>query len=274
MKDHPSSQHKNLNNISYTVYGSGNPIVLIHGFAEDGSIWENQINHLSPHFKIIVPDLPGTGLSRENIPSKSNSIDDFARLILQIADTEELEQITLIGHSMGGYVTLAFAELFPERVNGMGLIHSTSFADSEEKKETRSRSVAFMFKHGIVPFLETMIPGLYSTEFAKKHPQKIHEHIKLASSFNVDVLAAYYEMMKKRPDRRHVLEGFSKPVLFIIGTEDKAVLLMDSLDQCDLPADPNVHILENVGHMGMVEEPELVNKAIESFVSYITKDKK
>lgn len=272
MKDHPSSQNKNLHNVSYTVYGKGKPIVFIHGFAEDGSIWENQIKHLSKYFKIIVLDLPGTGLSRENFPSNSTSIDDFARLILQIADAEELDQITLIGHSMGGYVTLAFAELFPERLNGMGLIHSTSFADTEEKKETRTRSVEFMYKHGIVPFLETMIPGLYSNEFAKKHPQKINEHIKLASSFNVDVLAGYYEMMKKRPDRRHVLEQFSKPVLFIIGTEDKAVLLKDSLDQSVLPADPNVHLLENVGHMGMVEEPELVNKAIEAFVSYITKD--
>lgn len=271
MRNQPSTQKEIPHNISYTVLGYGKPLMLLHGFAEDASIWENQIAHLSAKYKLILPDLPGTGLSKEFPATPHSTIDDFARLILQIADAEELEQFTLIGHSMGGYITLAFAELFPERLDGFGLIHSTAFADSDEKKENRKKSIEFIHKYGALRFLETMIPGLYTEAFALNHPDVIQDHIKPASGFKDSVFTSFYEMMMKRPDRRHVLEKFPKPILFVIGTEDKAVHLNESLDQCQLPVDHQVYILKNVGHMGMKEDPSIVNKALEEFLTYINK---
>lgn len=257
--------------INYRKTGTGDALMLIHGFAEDSMIWKDQIAHLAKKYTLILPDLPGSGLSTTIKPCPTNTIEDFARLILAIADEEKLVQFTLMGHSMGGYVTLAFAELFPTRLKGFGLIHSTAFADSEEKKLNRTRSIDFILKFGSLRFFETMIPGLYSEDYAHKNVDIIQKHIQQANAFDANTLASYYEMMKARPDRRSVLTEFDKPILFIIGTEDKAVLLKDSLEQCYLPADHHVNLLHNVGHMGMVEEPEKVNAAIETFMTTVIK---
>ena len=257
--------------INYRKTGSGDSIMLIHGFAEDGSIWNEQVAHLAKLYTLILPDLPGSGISRTLKPSPNNTIDDFAQLILAIADEEKLDRFTLMGHSMGGYVTLAFAELFPSRLNGFGLIHSTAFADSEEKKINRTRSIEFILKFGSLLFFETMIPGLYSDKYVHENAENVQKHIHQANAFDAETLAAYYEMIKVRPDRRSVLTEFKKPILFIAGTEDKAVLLKDSLEQCYLPADHHVTLLNGVGHMGMMEAPEKVNAAIENFMASVIK---
>lgn len=254
------------NKINYYLIGEGKPLLLLHGFAEDATIWTNQIKFLSSRHKLILPDLPGSGISKEYLPALSTTIEDFAMLINEIIMAEKIEQFSFLGHSMGGYVALAYAELFPEMLNGFGLIHSTAYADSAEKKEIRTRSIEFIEKHGSLPFLETMIPGLYSDPFIREHKDVIQNHISMANSFNLHVFAAYYEMMKNRPDRRLVLESFTKPILFIIGTEDKAVFLKDSLEQSHLPVDPHIEILDGVGHMGMIEVPDKVNKALENFM--------
>ena len=124
--------------IFYQVFGSGKPVVLIHGFGEDCKVWKNQIEFLIEKFHLIVPDLPGSGKS-EMIDDMS--IEGMGEIIKTILDTEAPlnppQGGTLIGHSMGGYITLAFAEKYPEYLNGFGLFHSTAYADSNEKKEIR-----------------------------------------------------------------------------------------------------------------------------------------
>lgn len=257
--------------INYRKTGTGETLMLVHGFAEDGMIWKEQIAQLAQKYTLIIPDLPGSGISGTIKPKPNTTIDDFARLIAAIADKEKLEQFTLMGHSMGGYITLAFAELFPARLNGFGLIQSTAFADSEEKKINRTRSIEFILKFGSARFFETMIPELYSEDYVQKNPAIVQQHIQKANDFDAETLAIYYEMMKARPDRRNLLKQFNKPVLFIIGTEDKAVLLKDSMEQCNLPADHHVTLLKEVGHMGMVEDPEKLNTAIEIFMASVIK---
>lgn len=255
--------------ICYRVAGTGHPLMLVHGFAEHGQIWENQVSFLSSRYRIIIPDLPGSGISRSIKPTNNTTLEDFAECLLAIADAEALDRFSLLGHSMGGYVTLAFAQAFPERLNGFGLIHSTTWADSEEKKINRTRSIEFILKFGSQRFIETMVLGLYSDTFAQNNPGLIYQHISQATAIDLEVLAAYYTMMKNRPDRRSVLTEFTHPILFIIGTEDKAVLLKDSMEQCNVPVDPHIHILEGVGHMGMIEASEKINKAIDDFMAHV-----
>jgi pimeloyl-ACP methyl ester carboxylesterase len=129
--------------ISYTDVGVGNVVVLLHGFGEDGNIWKQQVAYLAQQFRVIVPDIPGSGNS-PLLKKQDVSIEDYAHCIHQlIADIlpDDNNKITLLGHSMGGYITLSYAKLFPQKLNAFGLIHSTAFADSEEKKQVRLRGI-------------------------------------------------------------------------------------------------------------------------------------
>ena len=129
------------NRIVYAVEGAGKPVMLVHGFGEDSSVWVNQIPFLKDHFQLIIPDLPGSG---ESAMVDDMSMEGMAEVLKAVADKETNELFTLIGHSMGGYITLAFAEKYSNRLNGFGLFHSTAFADSEEKKATRQKGIEFI----------------------------------------------------------------------------------------------------------------------------------
>ena len=120
--DHESSS------MHYTIYGKGLPVVLIHGFAEDATVWRFQVDHLKDNYRLIVPDLPGSGqstiLKKERI-----SMEDYAACIKTILAAENIEQCVMIGHSMGGYITLAFADKYPAQLQSFGLFHSSAYPD-------------------------------------------------------------------------------------------------------------------------------------------------
>ena len=119
----------------YQVKGNGPVVMLVHGFGETAAIWDRIIQHLTG-FSWIIPDLPGSGRSGL---IEDMSMEGMAESLLDILDNENLSDCIMIGHSMGGYITLAFAEKYESRLRGIGLFHSTAYADSEEKKETRRR---------------------------------------------------------------------------------------------------------------------------------------
>jgi pimeloyl-ACP methyl ester carboxylesterase len=191
----------------------------------------------------------------------------MADCLVAILDEENIKTCIMIGHSMGGYITMAFAEKYPDRLKAFGLFHSSAFADNEAKKETRKKGIAFIKEHGAAAFLETMIPNLYSSDTKTYHAEWVAGHKKTANTFPPQTLISYYEAMIQRPDRTEVLKKTKLPVLFIMGREDQAVPIEDGLKQCHMPAVSYVEILENSGHMGMVEEKEAVNKILVDFVS-------
>lgn len=248
--------------LSYRVQGEGNAIVLLHGFGEDGEVWRNQAD-LFPHHRLIIPDLPGSGQSEL---LEQTSMESLARSVVAILDAEGAEQCILIGHSMGGYITLAFADHYAERLKGFGLFHSTAYADSEEKKETRRRGVQFIRRYGAPEFLKTAIPNLYGPVSKKERKELIEEHLLSIHNFSGEALVSYYEAMIARPDRSHLLSMTSLPVLFIAGSHDGALPFEEVMRQSHLPRLSYIHILEHSGHMGMVEEPEESNKALLSYI--------
>jgi pimeloyl-ACP methyl ester carboxylesterase len=257
--------------IFYRVEGKGKPVVWIHGFAEDGNIWNKQIDALKEKYLLIIPDLPGSGESE--MLDKKSTLEDYAEVIKAIADEavfkeKKENQFCLIGHSMGGYITLAFAEKYPELLNSFGLFHSSAFADTEEKIAVRKKGIAFIKKNGTEAFLKTSIPNLFSEETQKAKPEFITELFDMARNISPEALIQYYEAMILRPDRTNVLCTFEKPVLFIIGKYDAAVPLQTSLQQCHLPAISSVNILQHSAHMGMWEEKELANDYLKEFLVF------
>ncbi len=257
-------KYKNKN-IHYREFGKGKPVILVQGFGEDGNIWNELIEDLKDNFKIIVPDIPGSGKS-EMLDGENTSIEDYAEVIKAILKEEKIELCCMIGHSMGGYITLAFAEKYPELLYGFGLFHSSAFADEEEKKQTRRKAIEFIKTKGTYAFLKTSIPNLFADS---KHQNDIEMLIEQGKNLTLEALIQYYHAMINRPDRTHVLKIFTKPVLFIIGQKDNAIPLQASLQQCHLPAISHVHILENVGHMGMIEEQKKCSGLLLSFLQNI-----
>lgn len=255
--------------IFYRAGGEGKVVLLLHGFAEDGNIWNPQFDLLKKNHLVIVPDLPGSGQSE--MLAKNCTLDDYAEVVSAIVE-EELSKnkkstFSLIGHSMGGYITLAFAEKYPGRLDSFGLFHSSAFADDEQKKETRRKGIEFIKKNGAEAFLKTSIPNLFSEKTRNEKPEMVDKLMSLAMHVSAEALVQYYEAMILRPDRTSVLKSFSKPVLFMIGAHDTAIPLQASLQQCYLPPVSSVHILNNSGHMGMWEEEDEANDYLLAFLN-------
>jgi len=250
--------------LSYTVCGNGIPVMLVHGFAEDGSIWENQRKALEPYFKLIIPDLPGSGKSEQ---LNEGSMEIFADTLHAIVVSENLQSLVMIGHSMGGYITLAYAEKYASSLSGFGLFHSSAYADDNEKIETRRKGIRFIRENGSAKFLEQAIPGLFSEQTKSSNPALVEEIIERYANFNPESLVQYYESMIDRPDRTKVLKESKSPVLFILGTYDIAVPLNKALEQTHLPDISYIHICKSSGHMGMLEESSQCNEILKMFIN-------
>lgn len=255
--------------IFYRNIGSGDPVMFVHGFGEDGAVWNDQIEFFRNRYQIITPDLPGSGRS-EMINEMSMA--GIAEVLHSIIHEENISTCTVIGHSMGGYITLALVENYWNHVNAFGLFHSSAFADSEEKKETRKKGIEFIKQHGAFEFLKTSTPNLfspYSKEQSRKlsGPNSIDGFIESLRSFSADALIAYYHAMMKRPDRTAVLKNTKSSVLFIAGEHDNAIPLTDVLKQCHLPEKSYFHLLKKSGHMGMMEETEKANRILKEFLA-------
>src|SRR5687768_16052077 len=136
----------------YRTYGKGNPLMFVHGFAEDGNIFSNQIAFFEKDYHVIVPDLPGSGQSEFN--QSIDTIEGYADAILAVLNAEKISEAMVIGHSMGGYITLAIADRSPQRLETFGLFHSSAYADDDEKKNARNKSIDFIKEHGAAKFLE------------------------------------------------------------------------------------------------------------------------
>ncbi len=265
------------------MFGKGRPVMLVHGFGEDGNIWNELIKDLQNIFLTIVPDIPGSGKSE--MLDGNISIEDYADVINEILNVEisaaslissqqsspfppplgEIEGAVLIGHSMGGYIALAFAEKYPDLLKGFGLFHSSAFADDEEKKQTRRKAIDFINANGAYAFLRTSIPNLFA---GKLHLKEMEYLIEEGKKFSPEALIQYYHAMINRPDRTEVLKTFTNPILFIIGEKDNAIPLKASLQQCFLPVISYIHILDT-GHMGMIEESSRSLMVIKSFLQNI-----
>jgi pimeloyl-ACP methyl ester carboxylesterase len=249
--------------IHYKTMGNGLPVVLVHGFAEDSSIWDNHLDTLSKYGFLIIPDIPGSGRSAI-LKGTGISLEDYAECIKKIIAAESAGPVIMIGHSMGGYITLAFAERYPAMIRSAGLFHSSAYADDAEKIGVRKKAIVFIKENGPEAFLKTSLPGLFKD--AEKSRDDLREILAKGKTFTGAALIQYYEAMIARPDRTEVLKALDIPFLFVMGEHDKAVPFQHSLQQTQLPTHSYVYILRNSAHMGMLEEKEKTAGILANFL--------
>jgi pimeloyl-ACP methyl ester carboxylesterase len=244
--------------IRYSDEGKGRVIVLLHGFPENLGIWQEFSASLSKSFRVIAIDLPGMGES-ENI-GYVHSMELMAQCVHAVMRQLKLRRYIIVGHSMGGYVGLAFAELFPENLRGLCLFHSSAFADSEEKKAERDKASATAKKR-----TSQFINVFASNLFADKNDPNIIKLQQLTAGTTARGIVAALQGMKLRPSREIVLKFAPYPVLFIIGKKDNLVNWEKILPQTEIPPHKQVLLLENAAHMGFYEAPKETLRAIRSF---------
>lgn len=260
-------QHKNVP-LVYHVYGSGAAVILLHGFAETNTIWKNQSGFLSRYCKVIIPDLPGSGES-ELFGTHNNNlgIEELADSVHAIIENENLKDCIILGHSMGGYIALSYVEKYPAAIKAFGLVHSTAFEDSKEKKLNRKRGIEMIDAYGSYAFLKTTTPNLFSAAFKEKNALVVNQLIEDGKLFKKENLQQYYWAMMQRFDKTNVLKNSKVPVLFVMGTEDVAAPVTDVLKQVHQPEISYIHVIENTGHMSMLEMPGKLNELLKNFIN-------
>jgi len=255
---------KNL--LHYSISGNGPVIVLLHGFLESGEVWKNFARRLSHSFRVITIDLPGHGLS-ENIGTV-NSIDDMAEAVRHVLKSLNVQTCLMVGHSMGGYVTLAYAEKYYRQLKGFVLFHSHAGADSAETRTGRQRTIALVQKDHFV-FVKNFIPDLFDPSNVKKLSREIENLQDLAQKTPKEGIIAALEGMKNRPDRQHVLINSKVPVLFIIGKNDSRITMENIIPQTLLPEHSEMLLLDHVGHMGFIEASGKTFSAVKGFAERV-----
>lgn len=243
-----------LNNrkVVYTIYGEKNklPLVLLHGFCEDASVWQSIVEDLSKTYKVVVPDLPGFGQTESWF---GMTIPDMADVVNQIILHAAVYNPVIIGHSMGGYISLAYADQFPESYSGIGLFHSTILSDSIEKKDNRLKTAAFIQDNGSLAFAKVLVPTLFAKEYTSA--SIIEEAIEVGGRCSIDGLVHATLAMRERKDYTDVFKKIIKPTLIISGKHDAGIPVNISAHQASLPNICSFHILEKSGHTGMKEQP-------------------
>ncbi len=252
---------------STPTYKKKSTLLLIHGFGEDHSIWKNQIEFLSQYYRVIAPNLPGVHCKPLSIHhSHAPSLRNYVEVLHELMHSLDVDKYYVLGHSMGGYIGLAFADYYVNHVIGLGLIHSTTFEDSPAKKESRLKIAEFLLEHGTQKFLETATQNLFGNNFKKAHLDKIQDVIDSASDISPETMVQFVMAMRNRPPHTHLLSQNRIPIWMIVGEEDIAVPLEDALQQTQLLPPHHVMILQQVGHMGMLEATEQVNHALLGFI--------
>ena len=249
--------------VRYSDTGKGRVVVLLHGFMENMDMWEEFSKQLSKSFRVICIDLPGFG--ETSCIGYVHSMELMAKCVKAVLDQLHLRRYVLVGHSMGGYVALAFADQFGDNLKGLGLFHSTALADSVEKKESRDQAINIV-KNNPRSYIKIFFEPLFAPKNVKQHAADIKILQQRANSLTKNAIVNALEGMKDRPRRDWILEMAKYPVLFIIGRHDVSIPCESVLKQTELVNKPTVLLLENAGHMGFLEEKEQTLKAVKRFV--------
>ena len=249
--------------INFTDAGSGNTLVLLHGFLGSLEIWKDFSKELSKKYRVICIDLPGHGKT-ENF-SETHTMDFMAETVKFVLDYLGIEKCVMAGHSMGGYASLSFAAKYQDNLQGLCLFHSHAMPDTSEAKENRERAIkaVSLNRKG---FINQFIPELFAPENLETLKEYIEDQKEKARQIPKETIIAAQRGMKERYGKINLLSEISVPVLFIAGKKDTRIPIDKILAQTVLPSHSEVLILEKVGHMGFIEAANETMKTLDCFV--------
>ena len=249
--------------INYSDRGNGKAIVLLHGYLESLEIWDGFADELSKSFRVIAIDIPGHGKSGKVV--EIHSMDLMAEAVDTVLKNLNIDKAFIVGHSMGGYVALAYLANYAKKTSGICLFHSTPFADTDEKRANRDREIEVV-KQGRQEILFSVNTSKgFATDNLVHLNNKIQWAISIATKTPPEGIIALLEGLKSRPDRQLLLKSSPVPVLYILGKKDNYIPFDIMYAVAQRSPKGEILALDNSGHMGFIEEPGICLQALTSF---------
>jgi len=255
--------------ITYTDKGSGPVVVFVHGFCESKAIWNAFAENLITSYRVVCLDLPGFGESP--LVQEEVSMEWFADEVHALIKLLGISDFIFVGHSLGGYVGLAYAEKYSSYLKELCLFHSTAYADSEERKINRDKTIAFIQKYGADMFTQSFIEPLFLLKNRQILKNEIAELKSIAKQSSEKGIIATTKAMRDRPDRTHVLASSTIPVLLIGGRNDATIPIDKLKEQAQLSSTIVLAEIDECGHMGMYEQKEKTLDVLKQFILARTK---
>ncbi len=254
--------------LHFSDNGQGEPIVLLHGFLGSSAYWDEVIPLLSRHYRCIVPDLRGHGHSP--VSTDPYTIEDMAADVVSLLDELDLKQVTLLGHSMGGYITLALVDQYPSYIKSWGLVHSTAYEDTEEAKQKRLNTITQIRTRGMIDFVDGFAEGLFAPHLVYKLPDSILKVKEIGYITSPEGGCGAAAAMRERPERLSIIQNANVPVLLVAGEYDP-IAPPDRMFVADSTRITTA-VIPDIAHMSMMEAPEQLVNIIHDFMQNQLKD--
>lgn len=245
--------------IAYTRRNKGNPLLLLHGWGSDHTVWNDVASLMESDFELILPDLRGFGES--SVVESHYKITDMAADLSSLLDQLEVRKIVIVGHSMGNYVSLAFVHANPERVLGLGIISSQAQADSIERKQMLYKSAEEIMNTGVKTVLKSLPPLMASDERVQAHIRNLIERQHPAG------LAGALKAMADREDSSSILSSFKFPVVVIHGKADEFMPIRRAQEIKEAIPHAILTELPNVGHYPILENPQATANSLRNLLN-------
>lgn len=262
-------QHRTLTLGDHTVHyrdegrGNAKTLVLLHGFLQSLDVWSSYVLTYMHHLHVVTIDLPGHGLS--TLPSADLTVETMAKSVKAVLDHAGVDQCVMVGHSMGGYVALAFADLFPYTLRGLGLVASHALPDTPQQQAARENACRQVLENR-ASYIVDFIPSLFHENNRSALSQEIKDLCDQCLETRADAIVASQLAMLQRPSRLHVLHNLEVPVLLVHGKADKRLPVEIALSQAMEPRHAEIFLLDGAAHMPFIEQQEYVKPRIKNFV--------
>jgi len=250
--------------LAYDDVGSGPAIVLVHGYPFNRSMWDEQVAALRDDYRVIRLDLRGHGESESSGGPATMSL--MAQDIASLLDLLGINSAVVGGLSMGGYVTLAFYQLFPSRVEKLLLADTRAQADTDENKKVRAEQAQKILSEGMAGIADAMLPKLLAPDTVSKRPEVVKRVRDMMLQTKPEGAAAALSGMAQREDQTARLSDIRVPTLILVGREDAITPVADSEKMHQAIADSRLTVIENAGHVSNIEQPEQFNRALRDFL--------
>jgi len=249
--------------IHYKIFGQGKPLVLLHGYLESVEVWGEFAQDLAKDFQVICIDLPGHG--KTGASGETSSMEFMADCVHSVVNHLNINKLFLIGHSMGGYVALAYLEKYKESLEGICLLHSHPFADSEATVEKRKREIEIVQSGKKELIYNVNIPNAFANDNHEKFSDQIQQCIRIAAKTSDEGIIAALNGMMIRPDRSNLLVNIEIPFIYVFGMKDNYI--PQSVFE-RIPASKNRKniILEEAGHNGFIECKNLIVNSLSNSI--------
>lgn len=256
--------------LGYDDQGTGLPVVLLHGFPHDRSLWMQQRRALSPRVRCIVPDLRGFGESASHGPF---TMDQYADDVIELLNWLEIDRAVIGGLSMGGYIAMALWRRHPERVRALALCDTKATADNDAGRAARGELIALAKASGAAAVAEKQITGMVGKSTRERRSDVVDGLKAMMSRQSVAGIVGALEALRDRPDSRETIRSISVPTLVVVGSEDALTPISDAQAMMDLlppDAEARLEIINGAGHASCVERPAAVTQALGEFLASLT----